>query len=96
MMFYRFEDVPLGVYRVAVCVAGEWHDLMHNLIVARDGVFLGGKKLETEKPALQAAPLDTLYTDEELEDDDDSDGLDAPEPQQRTFDQATRIEDDNE
>jgi hypothetical protein len=94
MMFYRFEDVPLGLYRVAVCVAGEWHDLMHNLIVARDGVFLGGKKLETEKPALQAAPPDALDTDEATE--DEGDGLDAPEPRQRTFDQAMRIEDDNE
>ena len=56
LMHYRFEDVPFGVYRVAVCVSGMWHDLMHGLVVAPDGVFLGGKKLSTEKPALTAAP----------------------------------------
>lgn len=96
MMFYRFEDVPLGIYRVAVCVAGEWHDLMHNLIVARDGVFLGGKKFVTEKPALRAAPPETFDIDETSEDEDDGDGLDAPEPEQRSFDQMTRMEDDSE
>src|SRR5215470_6345955 len=83
LMFYRFEDVPLGVYRVAVCVAGQWHDLMHNLIVTANSVFLGGKKLETEKPALRAAPPVTLDIDEASE--DEGDGLDAPEPEQRSF-----------
>ena len=93
MMFYRFDDVPLGVYRVAVCVAGEWHDLMRGLVVTRDGAFLGGKKLGTDKPALQAAPSDAL---DEGEADEEGDGLDAPEPKQRSFDQALGWESDGE
>ncbi len=86
MMLYRFDDVPLGVYRVAVCVAGEWHDLMHDLVVARDGVYLGGKRLATDKPAVQAARSDVFDPDSPT--DDDADGLDAPEPDQRTYDQT--------
>jgi hypothetical protein len=85
LIYYSFDDVPLGVYRVAVCVAGEWHDLMHDLVVARDGTYLGGKKLATEKPTVEAAP-DASDADDAP--DDDGDGLDAPEPRQRTFNQS--------
>jgi hypothetical protein len=91
MMLYRFGDVPYGVYRVAVCVAGEWHDLMHNLVVTSDGVYLGGKKLSQEKPAVQAAPPDETEVDETP----DADGVDAPEPVQRTYDQRMPLEDDD-
>jgi hypothetical protein len=91
MMHYRFRDVPYGVYRVAVCVAGEWHDLMHNLVVTSDGAYLGGKKLSQEKPAMQAAPPDET----ELDDAPDSDGLDAPEPMDRTYNQSMRVEDEH-
>jgi hypothetical protein len=79
--------VPLGVYRVAVCVAGQWHDLMHDLVVARDGTYLGGKKLATDKPTTEAAP-DAGDPDDTPE-DEDGDGLDAPEPLHRTFHQST-------
>jgi hypothetical protein len=65
LMHYRFEDVPYGVYRAAVCVAGEWHDLMHGLVVAPDGVHLGGKKLAEDRPALQVAPPEPVDADEE-------------------------------
>lgn len=92
LMFYRFEDVPLGVYRVAVCVAGAWHDLMHDLVVTKDGVFLGGKKLEADKPTLKAAPPAVLEDDAPAE--PDGDGLDAPEPVQRSFDHGMPSEDD--
>jgi len=86
LMHYRFEDVPRGVYRVAVCTAGQWHDLMYGLVVAQDGVFLGGKKLESEKPPHQAAPPPDTH---ELTDiPDDSDGLEAPEPRQASFAQT--------
>jgi hypothetical protein len=90
LIYYPFDDVPLGVYRVAVCVAGVWHDLMHDLVVARDGTYLGGKKLATEKPAMEAASW--VSSDEDDAPDDDSDGLDAQEPRQRTFDQAASEE----
>jgi hypothetical protein len=86
LIYYPFDDVPLGVYQVAVCVAGEWHDLMHDLVVARDGTYLGGKKLATEKPTVKAAPGGA--SDEDDAPTDDRDGLDAPEPRQRTFNQS--------
>lgn len=86
LIYYVFDDVPLGVYRVAVCVAGEWHDLMHDLVVARDGTYLRGKKLATEKPTVEAAPGGASVEDDAPE--GDGDGLDAPEPRQRTFNQS--------
>jgi hypothetical protein len=75
LMHYRFDDVPLGVYRVAVCTAGEWHDLMHGLVVAQDGVYLGGKKLETDKPQIRVAPPEIPSDDDEEE----ADGKSEPE-----------------
>jgi hypothetical protein len=77
LMHYRFDDVPFGVYRIAVCVAGEWHDLMHGLVVAEDGAYLGGKKLETDKPQLEVAPPDQL-ADGDADDDSDADGDPVP------------------
>jgi hypothetical protein len=65
LMHYRFEDVPYGVYRAAVCVAGEWHDLTYGLVVTPDGVYLGGKKLSEEKPALEVAPPEPVDPDDE-------------------------------
>jgi len=56
LMHYRFDDVPFGVYRVAVCAAGEWHDLMRGLVVAPDGIYLGGKQLLADRPKLSVAP----------------------------------------
>ncbi len=96
LMLYRFDDVPLGVYRVAVCVAGEWHDLMHDLVIARDGSYLGGTRLATDKPSVQAATSSGEATDDEPEEEAESDGLDAPEPDQRTFNQSRPLEDASE
>ena len=58
LMHYRFDDVPFGVYRIAVCAAGEWHDLMHGLVVAPDGAYLGGKQLAADRPKLAVASPD--------------------------------------
>jgi hypothetical protein len=54
--FYRFRDVPYGVYRVALHVGETWTYLLTDLIVRREGVFAGGKKLGAQKPADAAAP----------------------------------------
>ena len=89
-MHYRFEDVPFGVFRVATCVGGQWHDLMHDLVVCKEGVFLRGQKLATEKPALRAAPPDAVEPD----DAPDDDGLDAPEPKELAFIQRTWEDED--
>jgi hypothetical protein len=73
LMHYRFEDVPFGVYRVAVCAAGEWHDFMHGLVVAPDGVYLGGKQLPVDRSTLAAAPPELSS--------DDADEITAPAPE---------------
>jgi len=65
ILHYRFDDVPFGVYRVAVSAAGEWHDLMHGLVVAPDGVYLGGKSLEADRPKPAVAPPDLLSSDDQ-------------------------------
>ena len=64
LMHYRFGDVPFGVYRTAVCVAGEWHDLATGIVVAQDGVYLGGKKLASDKPTLQVAEPEPLASED--------------------------------
>jgi hypothetical protein len=59
---------------------------MYGLVVAQDGVFLGGKKLESEKPPYQAAPPPDTHELTDIR--DDSDGLEAPEPRQTSFAQT--------
>jgi len=73
LMHYRFEDVPFGVYCVAVCAAGEWHDLMHGLVVAPDGVYLGGKHMPFDRSKLAVASPDLPS--------DDADEVTAPAPE---------------
>lgn len=58
LLHYRFRLVPPGVYNVLVRVAGESTEVLNGLIVRRDGVYIGGKRLATERsgPALAPPP----------------------------------------
>lgn len=56
LWYYRFRDVPYGVYRVSLHVGETWTYLFTDLVVRREGVFAGNKKLGAEKPKDGAAP----------------------------------------
>jgi hypothetical protein len=45
LLHYRFRDVPPGVYTVAVNVASQWSVVIPDLIMRRQGAFLGERKL---------------------------------------------------
>lgn len=54
--YFRFRDVPFGAYRVELLVGEAWTELIPDLVVRREGVFAGGKKLGAAKPTEQVAP----------------------------------------
>lgn len=56
LLMYRFRDVPPGAYRISVRVAGTWSDVLTGLVVTRDGVFHGKKKLGTEPEQVKLGP----------------------------------------
>ena len=49
LLYYRFRLVPPGVYSVFVKTAGKASEIVRGLIVRRDGVYLGTKKLTEER-----------------------------------------------
>jgi hypothetical protein len=86
LMLYRFRDVPPGVYRVSVKTSGHWSELYRSLVVAKDGAFVGGKKLGEDPREVTAAPYDAADPGAE-EDLPDDDGLDPKEPKAEFLDQ---------
>ncbi len=56
LLFYRFYDVPYGVYDVAVRIAGKSYVVIPGLIVRREGAFVNGKPLSAERPSAAMEP----------------------------------------
>lgn len=56
LLFYRFRFVPLGAYRVSVRIAGSLYVVIPDLLVRREGVFMGGKKLPQQRSGEKMAP----------------------------------------
>ena len=58
IVLYTFRLVPPGVYRVSVRIAEErWLDVVTELVVTREGAFIGDHKLGVETEAVpEAAP----------------------------------------
>lgn len=50
VLYYRFRLVPPGIYSVFVNVAGEPAEVVRGLIVRREGVFVGGRRLRDARP----------------------------------------------
>jgi hypothetical protein len=48
LLHYRFREVPPGVYAVSVNVAGTWSVVIPDLIVRRNGAFIGERKLPSQ------------------------------------------------
>ncbi|MRG90705.1 hypothetical protein [Polyangium spumosum] len=49
LVLYTFRLVPPGAYRIAVRIGAEkWLDVVTDLVVTKQGAFLGDKKLGTE------------------------------------------------
>lgn len=67
-LLYHFRDVPPGLYRVSVRVAGQWADVIVDLIVRRGGVFCNGERVE-QGPAAAPSPA----TDDEEPEDEEED-----------------------
>ncbi len=53
LFFFGFRDVPFGVYTVSVKVGDQLYDAIRGLVVCREGVLLGGKKLASSWTARQ-------------------------------------------
>lgn len=75
-LLYRFDDVPFGVYRVDVRVAGRWLPVVPEITVRRRGVYAGEQRLDGALDDAPAAEENSpaVATD----DDDDDDELDLP------------------
>lgn len=69
LLCYRFPSVPFGLYRVMVEVDGGWKEIINDLVVRRQGVFVGGVELSDETPSGAVVPVDRY-------DEDDDDGGD--------------------
>ncbi len=49
-LYYRFRDVPFGVYRASVRIGSEWVPLVRGIVVTKAGVFVNGEALGEEPP----------------------------------------------
>lgn len=65
LWYYRFRDVPHGVYRVSLHVGESWTYLFTDLVVRREGVHALNKKLSEQKPTDGAAPAAELEPEPE-------------------------------
>ena len=56
LLLYRFAHVPYGVYSVIVVTAGVPVETMRQLVVRREGVFLGDRQLGEQREGKPMAP----------------------------------------
>ena len=56
LLLYRFAHVPYGVYSVIVVTAGVPVETMRQLVVRREGVFLGDRQLAEQREGKPMAP----------------------------------------
>lgn len=55
LFYYQFRHVPAGLYRLAARIGSKWVTVTRDILVSREGVFVGGKKLPDEPPTFKAA-----------------------------------------
>jgi hypothetical protein len=67
LLCYRFLAVPFGLYRVMVEVDGGWKEVINNLIVRRQGVFIGDVELSDAAPSEVVVAVDR-YDDDAADD----------------------------
>lgn len=74
LLLYRFAHVPYGVYSVIVVTAGVPVETMRQLVVRREGVFLGDRRFGEEREGKPMAPP----PDEEGDDGEEAALAEAP------------------
>lgn len=77
LLFYHFRNVPSGVYSVEVKILEAWSIILSGLIVAKGGVFVGGRSFEGSITGAE------LGTPEDEVDESSDDGV--PEEEAETM-----------
>ena len=75
LAYYRFTDVPPGLYRVAVRIRDRWVRVIDGLLVTVEGAFVRGEALGAELPSEVVAPIHRTHF-EDLAGGEDTEGFD--------------------
>ena len=69
LRFYHFRDLRYGVYHVRVNVAGQAREVLRDIVIRAEGVFIGEKALPTthDRPPLALDPTPSKIPTDDLD-----------------------------